>query len=142
MSIGDTAEADIIALVFNAVAIANLADNAAAAPLTVLWCALHTADPGEAGTQQTSEATYTGYLRTSVARTTTGWARTANSVSPVAAVSFPAATGGTNTVTHFSVGTTSSGTGKLIMSGTVTPNLSVTNGVTPQLTTASTCSLD
>jgi len=71
-----------------------------------------------------------------LARTSVGWTVTNNSVSPAAAITFPAATGGTETVTHFGVGTGASGTGKLLYKGAVTPNISVRNGVTPQLTTA------
>lgn len=129
-------------LVFNATAIANIADNASASPLTNLFVAAHTADPGEAGDQTTSEATYTSYARATVARTTGGWTVTANSVSPVAAISWPACTGGTNTITHFSVGVATSGASKILYSGTVTPNISVSTGVTPQLTTASTVTED
>jgi len=55
--------------------------------------------------------------------------------SPAAAIDFPAATGGTNTITHFGVGTASSGAGKLLYSGAVSPNISVSSGVTPQPTT-------
>jgi hypothetical protein len=142
MSKGNTFENDFLKLIFNATAIANIADNAATGPLTNLYVSAHTADPGEAGDQTTSEATYTSYARVAVARTTGGWTVTANSVSPVAAISWPAATGGTNTLTHFGVGTASSGTGKLLYSGTITPNISVTSGVTPQLTTASTITED
>lgn len=142
MSKGDTFENDLLKFIFQAVAIANIGDNAASAPLTNLYVALHTADPGEAGTQATSEATYTGYARVAVARTSGGWTVAANSVSPVAAISFPACTAGTNTITHFSVGVASSGATKLLYSGTVTPNISVSNGVTPQLTTASTVTED
>ena len=142
MSKGDTFENDWLKLVFNATAIANIADNAASSPLTNLSVALHTADPGEAGTQTTSEATYTSYARVSEARTSGGWTVTTNSVSPVANIDFPAATGGTNTITHFSVGPTGGGATKILYSGTVTPNISVTNGVTPRLTTASTITED
>ena len=39
-------------------------------------------------------------------------------------------------ITHWSVGVASSGATKILYSGTVTPNISVSNGVTPQLTTA------
>lgn len=138
----DTFENDWLKLVFNATAIANMADNAAASPLTSLYVALHTADPGEAGNQSTSEATYTGYARVAVARTAGGWAVTASSVSPVAAISFGACTAGTNTITHWSVGVASSGATKILYSGAVTPNISVTPGVTPQLTTASTVTED
>jgi hypothetical protein len=142
MSKGNTFENDLMKLIFNATAIANLADNAATSPLTNLSVALHTADPGEAGDQTTSEATYTSYARVSVARTTGGWTVTNNSVSPVATISFPAGTGGSGTVTHFSVGPTGGGATKIFYSGTVTPNIVTGNGVTPQLTTASTVTED
>lgn len=136
MSKGNTFENDLVKLIFNATAIANIADNAASGPLTSLEVALHTADPGEAGSQTTSESAYTSYARVAVARTSGGWTVTNNSVSPAAEISFPAATGGSETVTHFSVGTAHTSTGKILYSGTVTPNIAVSNGVTPILTTA------
>ena len=136
MSKGDTFENDLLKLVFNATAIANIADNAASSPLTNLYVSLHTADPGDSGSQTTSETAYTSYARVAVARTTGGWTVTANSVSPVANIDFPACTGGTSTITHFGVGTASSGTGKLLYKGTVTPNIAVSTGVTPRLTTS------
>jgi len=142
MSKGNTFENDLLLLILNATAIANLADNAAASPLTNLSVALHTADPGEAGTQSTSEATYTSYARVSVARTSGGWTVASGSASPAATISFPAGTGGAGTVTHFSVGPTGGGATKIFYSGTVTPNIVTGNGVTPQLTTASTITED
>src|SRR4051794_26930841 len=96
MSKGDTFENDLLKLIFNATAIANIADNAAASPLTNLYVSLHTADPGEGGSQTTSECNYTGYARQAVARTTGGFTVTANSVSPVADVTFPNPTNATN----------------------------------------------
>jgi hypothetical protein len=145
MSKSDAFEADLLKLIFNATPIANLADNASVAPLTNLSVALHTADPGEAGNQTTNEATYTGYARVNVARTAGGWtiSGTAPTVAtPVAAIVFPACTGGANTITHASVGPTGGGATEIYYSGTVTPNISVSNGVTPQLTTISTVSED
>ncbi len=138
MSKSNAFENDLLELIFNATAIANLADNAASSPLTNLYVSLHTSDPGEAGNQSTNETTYTSYARVAVARTSGGWTVTSNSVSPVANIDFPACTGGTATITHFGVGSASSGTGVLYYSGTVTPNISVSSGVTPRLTTAST----
>ena len=44
--------------------------------------------------------------------------------------------GGSGTATHFGVGTASSGVGKLLYKGTVTPNISVSSGVTPELSTS------
>lgn len=142
MSISDVMEGDLLKLLFNATAIANVADNAASSPNTQVFVALHTADPGEAGSQTTSEATYGSYARVGVNRNSGGWTVTANSVSPAANISFPAATSGTNTITHWSVGKLTSAAGVIWWSGTVTPNISVATGVTPILTTASTITLD
>jgi hypothetical protein len=143
MSKSDTFENDLLKLIFNAVAIANLADNAASSPLTTLYVALHTADPGEAGTQATSEISYTGYARVAVARTSGGWTVTAASVSPVADIAFPISTGGTGgTATFASVGIASSGESKILYSGALSPNIVVTTGVTPIITTGSTITED
>lgn len=138
MAKGATFDNDWLKLIFNATAIATIADNAASSPLTNLYVALHTADPTAGGNQTSNEATYTSYARVAVARTSGGFTVTTNSVSPAATISFPACTGGTNTITNFSIGTASSGAGKILYSGTVTPSIAVAAGVTPQLTTAST----
>ena len=138
MGKGTTFSSSLLALIFNATTIANIAQNASSSPLTNLYVSLHTADPTAGGNQSSSEATYTGYARVAVARSSGGWTVTSNSVSPAATISFPACTGGTNTITNFSIGTASSGSGEILYTGTVTPNISVANGVTPQLTTAST----
>lgn len=62
MSKGNTTETDVLAKIFNNTAIPWDA-------ITNIFVSLHTADPGETGTQTTSEATYGGYARVSVART-------------------------------------------------------------------------
>lgn len=107
-----------------------------------LWLSLHTGDPGEAGTQTTNECAYGSYARVSVARSGSGWTVSGNSASLFAAVSFPAATSGTETATHFGVGTTSSGTGSLLFKGAISPNISISSGVTPQLTTSTAITAD
>jgi hypothetical protein len=135
MSKGNTFENDFLKLVFNGTAIANLADNAATSPNTSLYVSLHTADPGEAGSQTTSEATYTGYARVGVARTSGGWTVTNNSVTNTAAITFPQCTGGTNTITHFAVGTASSSTGKVLYKGALTASLAVSNLIIPEFAT-------
>lgn len=131
MSKGNTFENDLLKLIFQAVAIANLADNAATAPLTNLYVSLHTADPGEAGDQSTSEATYTGYARVAVVRSASGWTVTGNAVENAAAVTFSACTAGSNAITHFGVGTLASGTGKLLYKGALSASLAVSAGITP-----------
>jgi hypothetical protein len=116
--------------------IANIADNAAASPLTSLYLSLHTADPGEAGDQSSSETAYGGYARVPVARTGAGFVVTGNSVSPAANVDFAEATAGTGTLTHFGIGTAASGAGKLLYKGAISPTINVAAGVAPRLTPA------
>ena len=141
MSKGNTFEDDFLKLIFQAVAIADLAMDDSTSPATTLTVALHTADPGEAGTQATSETAYTGYARVAVARTSGGWAVSGGSVSPVANIDFgecTAAAGGP--ITHFSVGTGVAS--KLLYSGTVSPNIAMAVGVIPRLKTTSTITED
>lgn len=140
MSASNAFETDLLELIFNTTTIGNLADDAGTSPATTITVALHTADPGEAGTQATNEATYTSYARVAVARSGAGWTVTGNSVSPAANISFPEATGGSETITHWSVGTGVSN--YMIASGTVTPNISVTTGVTPVLNTSTAITMD
>ena len=147
MSKSNYLENALLNLIFRAQAIANLADNAAASPLTNLYWSLHTADPGEAGTQNTSETTYGLYARQAVARTTGGMSNAmAGVTSPSANVVFPAANSPTlptvSSITHFGIGQAVSGATNLFYSGTVTPNINVSFGVQPILTTASTISED
>lgn len=133
---GDTFENDLLKLIFNATAIANIADNAATSPITTICVALHTADPTDSGNQTSSEVGYTGYARVCPARTTGGWTVTGNSVSPAANLDFGECTAScTGTITHWSAGTASSGTGKILYAGTVTPNISLATGVIPRLKT-------
>ena len=138
MAKSSTFDNDLLKLIFNATAIANIAQNNGTSPLTNLYVALHTADPDVSGTQSTNEATYTSYARVAVVRTTSGWTVTGNSVSPVSNISFPACTGGTNTITHFSVGVASSGSTKILYSGQVLPSISVSSGITPVLSNGTT----
>lgn len=128
----------VLNLIFSATAWANIADNAASSPATNLYVALHTADPGVAGTQSTNEVTYTSYARVAVARSGSGWTTsTTASVSPQAAIQFPAGTGGSGTATYASIGMLSSGAGIILYSGPISPNIVTGSGVTPQLSTAS-----
>src|SRR5574343_967927 len=106
---GNTFENDFLKLIFQATAIANIADNASSSPLTNLYLSLHTSDPGEAGSQTTNETAYTGYARVAVARSGSGWTVTGNSVSPAANIDFPACTGGKNTIKKFGIVSKASG---------------------------------
>jgi hypothetical protein len=136
MSASNAFETDLLKLIFNNTTLANIGDATGlvgSSSAGSLYIGLHTADPGETGDQTTSEAAYTSYARVAVARTTGGFTVSGNSVSNAASVAFPAATGGTATVTYFSIGTASSGTGHLLLSGALSSpsSLAISNGITP-----------
>jgi hypothetical protein len=137
MSASDAFESDLLKLIFNNTNIANIGDATGlrgSSSAGSLWVALHVADPGDAGNQSTSESTYTGYARTSVSRSSAAWAVSGTSptqVTNVSTVAFPQCTGGSTSVSHFSVGSSSSGAGEIIVSGALTASLSVSNGITP-----------
>ncbi len=135
-----TFDNDLLKLIFQGTTIANLAINATSGPLTTLYLSLHTATPAVGGSQTTNEAAYTSYARVAVNRTSGagGFTVSGSSVTLASLTSFPAATGGSETETFFAVGTDSTGTGKVLYFGTVTPNIVVSSGVTPQLTTGTT----
>lgn len=125
MSFGNTTETDLLEKIFKATALSWDAN-------TDLYLALHTADPGEAGSQTTSEATYTSYARVTVSRSGTGWTVSNPTATNAALVQFPTCTGGSNTITHVSIGTASSGAGQILVSGALNSSLTVSSGIQPQ----------
>lgn len=107
------------------------------------YVSLHTSDPGEAGTQATNETAYTGYARVPAARSGAGWVVTGNSLSPAANVDFGECTASPGAaLTHFGVGTASSGAGVLLYKGTLTPNITMATGVIPRVKSTSTITED
>ena len=96
------------------------------------YIALHTADPTDAGTAVTSEATYTSYARVSVVAATGFSAASGGSSSNTGLIQFPQCTGGTNTITHVSIVTTASGAGQILYSGALNSSLAVANLIQPQ----------
>jgi hypothetical protein len=135
MSMTNAAEAALLDLLFLNTDWTNIGDAAGlqnSATAGSFYISLHTADPGEAGDQSTSEASYTGYARVSVARTAGGWTRTSSTVENTALVQFAQCTGGSSIVTHFGIGTDSTGAGNLLMKGALSASLSISNGIQPQ----------
>ena len=138
MGTGATFANDLLKLIFNAVAIGNIADNAGSSPITNLYAALHTADPS-AGDQTTNEIAYSTYARVAILRTSGGWLVTGMSVSPVADIEFPAASSGdSGTAPYFSIGKSSTGAGKILYAGKLSPSIAISSGVAPTITSAST----
>lgn len=134
MSKSNAFETAFLNHLFKNLAIANIGDATglpAAATAGSLYIGLHTASPGEAGNQTTNEATYTDYARVAIARSGAGWVVSGNQASNAALITFPTSAGTDNTITHFSIGTDSTGTGNLLIWGTLGDSVFVGTGVTP-----------
>ena len=131
MSKGNTFENEVLLHIFQNAAIALIGDASGLQPSVTagnLYAAIHTADPGEGGDQTTNEASYTGYARQPIPRSSAGFTVTGNLVENAAEITFPVNEGVSQTVTHFSIGTALSGTGKILYHGALNANREITNG--------------
>lgn len=134
MSKSDVAENALLLLLFNNTPITLVGDAAGilgSAAAGNLYVGLCIADPGEGGNQTTNEAAYTNYARVAVPRTSGGWTVAGNAATNAAQLSFPTCGVTGATVTHFIIGTSPSGAGKLLYSGALTSPLIVNNNITP-----------
>lgn len=134
MSMTNAAEQAFLDLLFLNTDWANIGDASGlqnSATAGSFWISLHTADPGEAGSQTTNETTYSGYARVSVARSGSGWSRTGSIISNVSAINFGTCSSGTATITHFGVGTDETSAGNLLFKGSLTSSLAVSLGIAP-----------
>ncbi len=123
MSFSNTAETAVLNYIF-------VGTNVSWDGNTDLWLALHTADPGEAGSAVTNEAAYTSYARVAVTRST-DFTVSGNQVSNANQESFPQCTGGSETITHASIVTSSSGAGTIIVRAALNSSIAVSTGVQP-----------
>lgn len=131
MSKGNTTENDLLLLIFNKT-LPRYLGTLATTGNADLYLALHTGDPGEGGSQNTSEADYTNYARVAVARTSGGWTVSANQAKNTALIQFPLCGGGSNICTHISIGTSDSGAGQILYSGLLDAPRTITSGIQPQ----------
>lgn len=137
MSATNGFEAKILSLYFENANAANIGDATGlrgSSTAGSVYVSLHTADPGETGSQTTSEAGYTSYARVAIARSTAGF--TVSGTAPTqaandASVTFPACTGSSSACTYFGLGSDSSGAGNLDISGALGSTLTVSTGITP-----------
>lgn len=134
----------LLLLIFNNDTVSGISDDGLRGSTTDgnLYVSLHTGDPGETVTDPTStETTYTGYARKAVARTTTGWTVTGNSVSPTSDIDFGECTAapGSN-LTHFCIlgGQDPTGDEFVLYYGTLSPNITMSTGVIPRIKSTST----
>jgi len=128
-----SASNSILALVYNATAWANVADNASASPLTSVSVALATASYSGASTLASNEATYTNYARQDVARTTGGWdAPSAGATANAAAIEFPQCGASGNTITSAATGKTGGGAAIPFHYGDLNASIAVSNQIQPR----------
>lgn len=123
---------DIAALIFNATAIADLAENDSSSPLANLYLSLHTASPGTGGSQTTNETSYTNYARVAVARSGSGWTVSGGAAENAALIQFAQCGVTGATITHVAIGTASSSTGKVLYQGALNSSLAVALNIQPQ----------
>ena len=123
---------NLLKLIFNATAWANMADNAASSPYTNLYVGLYTADPGTGNSQSTNETSYTNYTRIAVARTSSGWTVSTNTAVNAALIQFPQCGATGATLTYVAIGTASTGAGNVLYSGALNSSLTVASGIQPQ----------
>ena len=124
MSLGNTTETEILNFIFDSA-------NPAWAANANFWIAMHTADPLEGGTATSFEAAYGSYARVPVSRTT-GFNVVGNTVSNAALVQFPQSTLAGADLKFFSIVTTASGAGQIILRGALLSDLPTANGIQPQ----------
>jgi len=139
VAFSDTFEQNLLDLIFLNVDITLIGDAAGlqnSAAAGSLYVSLHTADPGEAGDQTTNETAYTNYARVAVARSGAGWTRTGSTIENTAAITFATCGATGATITHFGIGTDSSGAGKLLYKGALTASLPVSSGIAPSFNPA------
>lgn len=135
MSATNAFETGLLGLIFTNVDLANVGDVTGlrgSSTAGSFFISLHTADPGETGNQTTSEAAYTSYARVAVARALAQWTVTNDTVENDNAITFPQATGGSESLTHFGIGSATSGTGNLNIKGALNSSLAVSSGITPE----------
>lgn len=134
MSATNAFETSLLGLIITNAAAVNVGDAGGLLPSAtagVFWISLHTASPGEAGNQTTSESAYTNYARQDEARNTTQWTVTGATADNDNAIGFPLCGVTGSTVTDFGLGSDTSGTGNLFLYGALTAQLIISAGITP-----------
>lgn len=136
MSATNQFEDDLLSLIFENIQTGNVGDASGLQPSASAgsWhISLHTATLSDTTTDQdTSEAAYTSYARQAVARSAAGWSVASGVADNDSAVTFPQATGGSETETDFGIGFALTSTGYLNMFGALDSSLAVSSGITPE----------
>ncbi len=132
MSATNVFEGGLLSLIFENADYANVGDATGlrgSSTAGVFEISLHTGDPGEGGSQTTSESAYTNYARQPVARSTAGWSVASGVADNDGVITFPLCGVTGSTITNFGIGSDNTGAGNLFLKGTA--SLVISAGVTP-----------
>lgn len=131
---GTTTCNSMLAIMYNATAWANVADNAASGPLTNTYVRLATASYAAGNNGSTNETAYTNYAGgVAVARTTGGWSAPASGATAnVAAVEFPQCGVTGATITSACTTTADTGATALWHYGDLNAPIAVSNQIQPR----------
>lgn len=122
---------NLLALIYNATAIANIADNAASSPINTIQLALKTASDTAASTLATNETSYTNYVRQTLPRTTSGFtAPSSRATSNAAVVNYPQCGVTGATITSMATGK-AAGAGDIFHYGDLNSSIAVSNLIRP-----------
>ena len=133
MSMSNTSETALLNLLFKNQAWADIGDASGLQPSATagnFYVRLHSADPGETGTGDTSEISYTGYAPVAVTRGA-GFNVSGAVVSNASTVQFGECTAGTATVTHFSVCVGNGAGAAIVYRGALGATRNISAGITP-----------
>lgn len=131
----DVFENGLLSLIFENANYANVGDATGlrgSSTAGSFYISLHTSSAGETGDQTTNETSYTNYARVAVARSTAGWSVASGVADNDAAITFAQCGATGATLSHFGIGSNSSGAGNLFIHGALTSPLAVANGITPE----------
>jgi len=135
MSMSDAAETALANLLFKNIAWANFGDVSGLQPSATagnLYVRLHSDDPGEGGTGDTNEISYTGYLPVEIVRGA-GFTVTGDTVSNTALTVFGKRTNsGTVTATHFSICLGSGAGAMILVSGALVDPVDISLNIQPE----------
>jgi hypothetical protein len=127
-----SASNSILALIYNATAWADVAENDTSSPAAVIQMPLATASYSAASTLSSNETVYTNYVRQTVARTVGGWtAPSGGATSNAAAIEYPqcGVTGATITSAATGFG---AGAGIPVHYGDLNSPIAVSNQIQPR----------
>lgn len=132
MPTGTATRNSTLALMYNATAWANVADNAAASPITAIQVPLATASYAATDTLATNETAFTNYVRQTTTRNTAAWtAPSGGATSNAAAIEYPTCGASGATITSAATGT-GAGAGILWHYGDLNASIAVSNQIQPR----------